>query len=39
MTVLEKQFLERIPYELHQLNELLRELINLVKSKENGTDS
>ena len=38
MTVLEKQFLERVPNELHQLNELLQEIINLIKSKDNGTD-
>ena len=38
MTVLEKQLLERVPNELHQLNELLQEIINLIKSKDNGTD-
>lgn len=39
MTQLEQRFLERVPYELHQLNVLLRELINLIKSMENGTET
>ncbi len=39
MTVLEKQFLERVPHELHQMNELLQEIISIIKSKEDETDS
>ena len=39
MTVLEQQFLERVPNELHQLNESLKEIISIIKSKDNGTDS
>jgi len=39
MTQLEQRFLERVPYELHHLNELLQEIINLIKKEEDGTDS
>ena len=39
MTVLEQRFLERVPNELHQLNENLQTIINLLKTKDDGTDS
>ena len=37
MTVLEQRFLEQVPRELHRLNENLTEIINLLKSDNNGT--
>jgi hypothetical protein len=39
MNVLEQRFLEQVPHELHKLNENLETLINIIKSKDNGTDS
>ena len=39
MTVAELRFLERVPNELHRLNENLETIINLIKSKNNGTDT
>ena len=39
MTVAEQRFLEQVPHELHKLNENLETLINILKSKDNGTDS
>lgn len=34
MTQLEQRFLERVPNELHKLNELLTDLIDLLVSKQ-----
>lgn len=39
MTVAEQRFLEQVPHELHKLNENLETLIDILKSKDNGTDS
>lgn len=40
MTVLEQRFMERVPNELHQLNENLEKIINLlIILTENGTNS
>lgn len=39
MTNLEIKFYERVPYELHRLNENLEELINLLTLKEDGTET
>lgn len=39
MTQLEQRFLERVPQELHQLNESLKEIINIITSEDNGSDS
>ena len=35
MTILEQRFLERVPNELHKLNENLQTIIELIKSKNN----
>lgn len=37
MTVLEQRFLEQVPRELHRLNENLTEIINLLKSGNDGS--
>lgn len=39
MTVLEIRFMEQLPRELRRINENLEEIINLLKSKENGTNN
>lgn len=39
MTVLEQRFLEQVPRELHRLNENLKEIINLLKSNDDGTQT
>jgi len=39
MTVAELRFLEQVPRELHRLNENLETIINLLKSKDDGTDT
>jgi len=39
MTQLELRFLERVPNELHKLNENLEKIIDLLKSENNGTDT
>lgn len=40
MTNLEIKFYERVPYELHKLNENLEELTNLLTTyKEDGTET
>lgn len=39
MTNLEIKFYERVPHELHRLNENLEELINLLTLKEDGTET
>ena len=39
MTNLEIKFYERVPNELHRLNENLEELINLLTLKEDGTET
>jgi hypothetical protein len=40
MTVLEQRFLERVPNELHLLNENLEKIINLLsKLAENGANT
>lgn len=36
MTVLEVRFMERVPNELHRINENLEMIINLLKGKEDG---
>lgn len=40
MTVLEQRFMERVPNELHRLNENLEKIINLLSILvENGTNT
>jgi hypothetical protein len=39
MTQIELKFLERVPYELHKLNENLEKIITLLIEMKNGTNS
>lgn len=39
MTNIEVKFYERVPYELHELNENLEQLINLLLLKNNGAET
>ena len=39
MTILEQRFMEQVPKELHQLNENMNTIINLLKSKDSGTNT
>ena len=38
MTVLETRFMERVPNELHKLNENLETIINILQEKKDGNN-